>query len=117
MQTIGACLSGILREQGYVVTIVESYSNTSEMVPDYRHMIFDLVIVTNTSVSPARIQGFIPALKVDHPRARIIVLSGYCPEDFVSDLKQKGIDAFIPLPFARHGLTRDVAGLLSGPPL
>jgi hypothetical protein len=43
------------------------------------------------------------------------VLSGYCPEDFVADLKQKGIDGFLSLPFAEDALLQEVADLLSKP--
>jgi hypothetical protein len=41
------------------------------------------------------------------------VLSGYCPEDFVADLRQKGIDGFLTLPYEQDALLKEVDGLLS----
>jgi len=43
------------------------------------------------------------------------VLSGYSPEEFVADLKQKGVDGFLELPFEEDSLLEEVAGLLSQP--
>jgi hypothetical protein len=41
------------------------------------------------------------------------VLSGYCPEEFVADLKQKGIHRFLPLPFEEDTLLTAIAELTS----
>jgi hypothetical protein len=43
------------------------------------------------------------------------VLSGYCPEDFVADLVQKGIHGFLTLPYEQDALLAELAGLLSTP--
>jgi DNA-binding NarL/FixJ family response regulator len=76
-------------------------------------MRFHLVIATNTSLPPAHIQSIVPDIKARHPHARIIVLSGYCPECFVADLKHKGIDKFLPLPYEEDALLKEVVWLLS----
>ena len=113
-QAFGACLAAVLREHGYDVTIVESYGGFSDFFQDLTRTEFDLLIVTNTCLSPVHIQSIVPDIRAGHPRARIIVLSGYCPEDFVADLRQKGIDGFLPLPFEEDALLREVAWLLPG---
>jgi DNA-binding NarL/FixJ family response regulator len=79
------------------------------------HRRFDLVIVTNTSIPPAHIPSIVPEIKARHPHGRIIVLSGYSFEGFVEDLKQKGIDEFLPLPFEEDALLGEVARLLANP--
>ncbi len=112
-QQFGSCLERVLQQRGYVVTIVESHDVSRELTRQK----FDLLIVTNTSISPAQIQRMVPEMKARYPDTRIIVLSGYCPDDFVTDLKQKGIDGFLLLPFKEDVLLKKVAALLPIPTL
>ena len=116
-ETVGVCLDGLLREQGYHVTIAESYdtsSDVSQAMARTRAMC-NLVIATNTSLPPARIRMIVPDIRARYPQARIMVLSGYCPDDFVADLREKGIDQFLALPFKEDALIKEVAELLSKP--
>jgi DNA-binding NarL/FixJ family response regulator len=92
---------------------VESFGGFSGALHDGPRESFDLVIITNTSIPPPRIQSILPDIKARHPHARLIVLSGYCPEDFVADLRQKGIDGFLTLPYEQDALLKEVDGLLS----
>jgi CheY-like chemotaxis protein len=104
----------LLQGHGYHTTVAESYGRFSNVLQYLVHKRFDLVIVTNTSIPPADIPSIVPEIKARHPRGRIIVLSGYSSEDFVEDLKEKGIDRFLPLPFEEDELLGEVAGLLAG---
>lgn len=72
-----------------------------------------MVIATNTSLSPSQIQHIVPAIKAQSPDARIIVLSGFYTSDFCSDLKEKGADGCLPLPFEEVVLMNKVDELLS----
>jgi DNA-binding NarL/FixJ family response regulator len=108
---IGACLAEVLREHGFDVEVMESFGE----LHDGPHETFDLVIVTNTSVPPRQIKNIIPEIKVRLPDARLIVLSGYCPDDFVAELLHKGMDGFLPLPYDQDSLLKRVDGLLSLP--
>lgn len=110
-QGFGTCLEGVLRERGYHVTIVESF----DVFQDIARIKFDMVIATNTCLTPTHIQSIVPDIKARCPGTRIIVLSGYYPDDFVADLKQKGIDGFLSLPFEEDALLKEVSGLLSMP--
>jgi DNA-binding NarL/FixJ family response regulator len=94
---------------------VESYDEFSDVLCDGAHGTFDLVIITNSSVPPSRIQTLVADIKARLPDAPLIVLSGYCPEDFVANLMLKGIDGFLPLPFVQDTLLKQVDGLLSTP--
>jgi DNA-binding NtrC family response regulator len=109
-QEFGPCLEGVLREHGYHVTIEDSY------VP---HAIgrgpIDLIIATNTSLSSHQLHEIIPDFKSQYPNSRIMVLSGCFGEDFVENLKEKGIDEFLELPFDANALLGRVGDLLSGP--
>jgi DNA-binding NarL/FixJ family response regulator len=107
-EVIGACLGEVLREHGCNVTVKESFGRSSHTPPDTPPEAFDLVIATNTSLPPSQIQRIVPHIKARHPRARLIVLSGYCPDDFVADLVRKGIDGFLPLPFEQDALLKEV---------
>jgi hypothetical protein len=50
-----------------------------------------------------------------YPHARTLVLSGFAPKDFVADLREKGIDAFLALPYEEESLLLEIAWLLSMP--
>lgn len=114
-EVIGVCLGDVLREHGCEVTVVESYGGFSDAPPNTPLETFELVIATNTSLLPSQIQRIVPDIKARHPHARLIVLSGYYPDDFVADLVQKGINGFLPLPFEQDALLKEVDGLLSTP--
>ncbi len=107
------CLEEVLQEHGYHTTIAESYSRLSKAFQYLLHKRFDLVIITNTSIPPSHIPTIVPDIKARHPRGRIIVMSGHCPVDLMADLKQKGVDGFLPLPFEEDALLKEVARLLS----
>ncbi len=109
----GNCLEGVLQQWGYLVTTVDSY----DISPELTRQNFDLVIPTNTMMSPAQIQDNIPEMKVSYPDARIMVLSGYTSDDFVADLEHKGVDGFLSLPFDENALQQQVTALCPIPPL
>ncbi len=117
-ESVGACLEAVLREHGYHVRLAESYNTVPDVFLATARSTCDLVIVTNTSLPPARIRAIVPSIKARNPRVRIVVLSGYYPDDFVTELKQKGIDGFLTLPFKKDVLLTEVARQMSGlPPL
>lgn len=114
--TFGACLLGVLREHGYKVTLAETYDTSPDVSLANARMLCDLVIVTNTSLSPDYIRIVVADIKVRDPHARIIVLSGYSAHDFVADLKQDGIDGFLTLPFEEGALLKEISNILAKPP-
>jgi DNA-binding NarL/FixJ family response regulator len=97
------------------VRVVESFAGFSDVAYGREHGTMDLVILTNTSIPPSRVQSIVPDIRALYPRARLVVLSGYCPEDFVADLVQKGIHGFLTLPYEQDALLAELAGLLSTP--
>ena len=99
------------------MTIAETYDTSPDVSLTMARRMYDLVIVTNTSLSPAHIRTVVPDIKIRDPHARIIVLSGYSANDFVADLKQNGIDGFLALPFEEGALLKEVAKILAKPPL
>lgn len=109
-QQFGTSLASTLRERGYHVTLEDSYGSD-----DIACRKFDMVIATNTSLPCHEIETIIPDIKARCPDARIIVLSGYCTDDWVADLKKKGIDEFLELPYDENDLLEEVEGLLSSP--
>jgi len=109
----GRCLESLLLEQGYHVTTMESY----DILKGLPGMNFDLVIATNTSVSPGQIKSIVPDIKTRYPKCRVLVLSGYFPKDFVANLREIGVDGFHPLPFEEFALLKDVAASWPAPAL
>lgn len=107
-QEFGHCLEGALREHGYHVTLEDSYASDG-----IGRRNIDLIIATNTSLSCHQIQRIIPDIKSQYPGVRIIVLSGYFTEDWVVELRQKGIDEFFELPYDENALLRGVSGQLA----
>jgi hypothetical protein len=98
------------------VTIIESCGR--ESVPVGRRAAskdFDLVILTNTCLTPPHIRKCVLHVKTRYPYARTLVLSGYSPKDFVADLREKGIDGFLTLPYQEESLLLEIAWLLSTP--
>jgi DNA-binding NtrC family response regulator len=115
MDTIGHCLKVVLRERGYRVTVAVSFEMFLDDVFDRTRTKYDLVIATNTSLTPATLTTIIPDIKACHQHARIIVLSGYYPGEFIAHLTQEGIDGFLQLPFDEATLLDEVALQLSKP--
>ena len=87
------------------------------MIQELPDIVFELVILTNAGIPPAHILSIIPIIKISYPDIPIIVLSGYCPEDLLTDLKQKGIDGFLSLPFEEAVLHKEITKLLAKPSL
>jgi hypothetical protein len=113
-RTFGACLMRILQAHGCLVTIMESCGR--ETVHAGRRAVskdFDLVILTNTCLTPAHIRTCVLDVKTRYPHARTLVLSGDLPKDFVADLREKGLDGFLPLPYEEESLLLEIAWLLS----
>jgi DNA-binding NtrC family response regulator len=109
-QEIGPCLEGILLRQGYSVTTGDTYDDRNA-----GDRVYDLIIVTNTSLTPDQIRNVIPGIKSLHPQSPVIVVSGYCVEEWVSDLKRLGVDKFLELPVAEDTLRTEVAAILPAP--
>ena len=98
------------------MTVAETYDTSPDVSLATARRMCDLVIVTNTSLSPARIRIVVADIKIRDPHTRIIVLSGYFADDFVADLTQDGIDGFLALPFEEGALLKEVAKILAKPP-
>ena len=107
---MGHCLEGALRGHGYHVTLEDSYPPAGT-----GRRPVDLIIATNTSLSCHTIQRMIPNITLEYPGVRIIVLSGYFTEEWVVDLRQKGMDEFFELPYDENALLRGLSGLLARP--
>jgi hypothetical protein len=74
-----------------------------------------MMIATNTSLQAHQIQTVVSEIKTILPHIHTIVLSGFYSQEFVADLKEQGIDRFLPLPFSETALLEDVGGLLALP--
>jgi YesN/AraC family two-component response regulator len=73
------------------------------------------MIATNTSLQAHQIKVAVSEIKTILPHIHTIVLSGYYSPEFVTDLKQEGIDRFLPLPFNEAALLEDVKACIRTP--
>lgn len=112
---MGARLEEVLQEHDCHVTVVESYGRYFDIFWRTARDELDLVIAANSSLPPAHLQSLIPDIRAQNPLARLLVLSGYCPEGFIADLKQKGMDGFLRLPYEEEALLKEVGRLLFPP--
>jgi len=97
------------------VTVVESFAGFFDAVKEGEQETIDLVILTNTSIPPSRLPSIVAEIRARYPLARIVVLSGYRPDDFVADLMQRGIQGFLTLPYDQNALLTEIDGLLCTP--
>ena len=105
IQGVGVMLSMILSKEGYEVTVIEpfgyrslpkGYTGVDDAMSKNK---FDLIIPTNNGFPPRKILELVPEIKKRDPTAKIMVMSGHHPPDFVRELWETGIDDFMPLPF------------------
>lgn len=108
--TLGFLISTLLREEDFDVTVVDSFGPGSiEAV--YRQISvkrYSLILPTNNGLTPSKILELVPEIRKRNPDAKIIVLSGHFSADFMRELRKKGIDGFLPMPFRSEELVRKV---------
>ena len=108
--TLGSLLSILLKREDFDVTVVDAFEPGSiEAV--YKEIYvkrYDLIIPTNNGLTPGMILELIPEIRKKDRGAKIIVLSGYHPADFMKELEEKDIDGFFPMPFDCEDLVRKV---------
>ena len=109
---LGPPLREVLEKEGYVVSIVKSYGRLDEVYSELARKQYDLVLPTNNSLGPQSILELVPEIRKRHPKIRILVLSGFHPSDFVSQLEQIGVDLFFPAPFQMDEVVRKIKELV-----
>jgi signal transduction histidine kinase len=105
--------SGLLQKRGYTVLIAESGEQAVEVAKNYSGSV-DLLL---TDVVMPGLQGpeLASSLLELHPGAAVLFVSGYTdPERFV-DLDLNERRSFLPKPFSREALEREVRNLLKRP--
>jgi DNA-binding NtrC family response regulator len=108
--TLGLLLSTLLKREDCDVTVVDSFTPGSieAVYEEISTKRYDLIIPTNNGLTPGMILELIPEIRKKDREAKIIVLSGYHPTDFMKELEEKDVDGFFPLPFQCEDLARKV---------
>ena len=120
IQGLGVVLLMILRREGHEVIVIDpfghrslpkGYTGVDQAMSENK---FDLIIPTNNGFPPPKILELIPEIKKRDPTAKIMVMSGHHPPDFLKELWETGIDDFVRLPFDVEGLMAQVKGYFTG---
>ncbi len=100
--------SSILSSQGYHV---DTCSNGNEALQLYQVQRYDLVILDMIMPELNGAETFKALMRKD-PKARVIIISGYCDHEVSQGLFDLGLAAFLEKPVRRDSLIRNVAGIL-----
>ena len=108
--TLGSLISTLLKREDFDVTVVDSFrpGSIEAVYGEISAKRYDLIIPTNNWLTPGMILELIPEIRKKNRDAKIIVMSGHRPADFMKELEEKDIDGFFPMPFNCEDLVRKV---------
>jgi len=108
--TLGSLISTLLKREDFDVTVVDSFrpGSIEAVYEEICAKKYDLIIPTNNGLTPGMILELIPEIRKKNRDAKIIVMSGHRPADFMKELEEKDIDGFFPMPFNCEDLVRKV---------
>ncbi|SYZ73132.1 hypothetical protein TRIP_C21250 [Candidatus Zixiibacteriota bacterium] len=89
----------VLDDIGIDVITIEPALKKDAVLNALRKENFDLIILTNSDFPPGELPPLSALIKLNYPRAKIIVVTGYIGKDLANSLAVIGIDAFMTLPF------------------
>lgn len=116
LDSIGQFISNLLSREGFDVTVVDSSRSVKETCMEIHAELsrknYDVVLPTNNGLTPNAILDLIPVIKRENPGSNIIVLSGFKTQEFIRDLKERGIDDFLSMPFAPDDFVQKVKTIL-----
>ncbi len=92
-------ITEILDEIGVTVTAVEPAFNKNNILKALKQEPYDLVILTNSDLSPHELPSLAEQIKLEYPAIKIIIASGFVTNGLVNSLAVEGIDVFMMLPF------------------
>lgn len=115
LSQVGGFISTVFNKKGFDATVVDSSKYIKETYVEIHAELsrknYDMVLLTNNGLRPSDIQALIPEIKKKHRAIKIFVLSGFNTPEFIKDLKEEGIDDFLPIPFTFDGLVERVTSL------
>jgi DNA-binding NtrC family response regulator len=108
--TFGVLLLTLLKREDFDVTVVDSFrpGSIEAVYKEIYAKRYDLIIPTNNGLTPGQILELIPEIRKKDQDAKIIVMSGHRPADFMKELEEKDVDGFFPMPFNCEDLVRKV---------
>jgi len=109
-EPLGSLLSETLKGKGFEVRIVESFE---EVLSELANEQYEVVLPTNNSLHYSQIPTIVSEIRDKYPDIGIIVLSGYYNQDYIADLKARGIDVFLKMPFKIEELTSKIRNVIS----
>jgi DNA-binding NtrC family response regulator len=95
----GKFLKGILRDLDYELNTIEAYGQLDVIYLELSRTQYEIVILTNTTLTATHIIPVVPEIKKRFPSIRIIVISGDVREDYIKELYDLKIESFLKIPF------------------
>jgi DNA-binding NarL/FixJ family response regulator len=94
-EPLGGIMTRLLQAEGLTVDVVLSYGRHQTMYAKLAERAHDVVVLTNTTLTPTHILQVIPVIRRLFPWVRIVVLSGWLEGEFLSALERLEVrDAF-----------------------
>ena len=113
-EPIELIFSEMFEERTFQVDVVECYNehHLQQIKKDLSDTQYDVVIPTNSGLSPWYIPELVSFIKHSHARTKVVVVSGHDNVDFVLDLTRRGIDDFFFIIHEDGELLRRIKELL-----
>jgi len=102
-----------LEREGFAVTIVDSYGPLDAVYVELSRHGYTAVLPTNLGLRPEPILELVSKIREKFEGVKIVVVSGYDPLAFVTELRRCGVDDFLVAPFKLEYLRRRIRFLLS----
>lgn len=94
----GKFLKGILNDLDYEVNTIESSGQLDVIYLELSRTKYEIVILTNTTMTATHIIPVVPEIKKRFPNIRIIVISGDAREEYIKELYDLQIESFLKIP-------------------
>ena len=100
----GEFLAAFLVDNDFKVTVVEVGFDITKILSELSRETYGVVVLLDNCLSFQQLPDAVSKIKKKYPKAYCVVLSGQYDSDFVIELERRGVDDFLPLPFATEYL-------------
>jgi DNA-binding response OmpR family regulator len=97
--TLSELIAAILAQITLSVMSVNPDFQSDKILNAIRKGDIDLVILTNSALSPCEIPWLVGQIKSEYPKMRIMTLSGWTTPEWEATLANAGSNIFMKLPF------------------
>ena len=111
---LGTVLTAMLQAKHLAVDVVESYGRHDAMYASLSRGAYDVVLLSNTTLTPKLILEVAPVIQSRFPAVRIVVLSGWMENDFVVSLELLDVHDVFKMTEGIEAAVHRIAELVNG---